>query len=468
MNTETDRSGGPRAPRPALLHALFAGIDFERYFRWRRASDGDPFLVAFPGFGGALFTGTPEGTRELLRAPIDRLVPPLPNPIEPLVGSASLILARGERHRRERTLLAPAFHRSRMVEYATIIRDSARDELEGRGGGKPWRTGARIDARVAARSITLRVILEAVFGIESRSRRAEYTDAVVRFLNAFNGPLMLVPALRRGALGRSPWDRFLATRDRLDALIAADIAARRAAGGAPGDTTILAMLLEARYDDGSALSDADLLEQLRTLLVAGHETTATSLVWALYRLHRHPETLRRLRAELAQVDPAAEPHELVRLPYLDAVCQETLRLHPPVPIVLRRLTGPVTLRGVELNAGDTMGIAVPLLHSDPAVWEEPVRFRPERFLERRYGPFEFAPYGGGHRRCVGAALADYELRIVLATLIGGAELELTPGYARGPIPLSVPHNIATGPRSGITFKVVSRPGHGRELPHNAV
>ncbi|MGF6881920.1 cytochrome P450 [Nocardia sp. GAS34] len=466
MSSPTPDSHGPRAPRPVLLHALFAGVDFERYFRWRRARDGDPFLVRFPGFGGGLFTGTPAGARELLRAPIELVVPPLPNPIEPMVGSASLILARGERHHRERTLLAPVFHRSRMIRYATIIRDSARNELDGRRTGKPWAPGTRVDARAAARAITLQVILEAVLGIESPSRRAEYIDAVTQFLNAFGGPLMLVPALRRGVFGRSPWDRFTAARARLDALMSADIETRRATGIFGED--VLAMLLEARYDDGEAISDTDLLEQLRTLLVAGHETTATTLVWALYRLHRHPEALRRLRAELAQVDPATAPHDLVRLPYLDAVCQETLRLHPPVPIVLRRLTGPYTLRGVELGAGDTMGIAVPLLHSDPEVWSDPARFAPERFLERRYGPFEFAPYGGGHRRCVGASLADYELRIVLATVIARTELALTPAYARGPMPLSVPHNIATGPRSGITFKVISRPGQDSDLPHNDV
>jgi cytochrome P450 len=455
-----------RTPRPVLLHALAAGIDFQRYFQWRRIRAGDPFLVRFPGFGGALFTGSPAGARELLRAPVPLMVPPLPNPIEPLVGTASLILSHGERHRQDRALLAPTFHRSRMTQYASIIRACARDEMDGFGTGAPWRPGTRIDARAAARAITLRVILGAVLGIESPSRRAEYTAAVVRFLDAFNGPLMLVPVLRRGVFGHSPWDRFLVAREHLDALLRTDIGKRRAAGTSGAD--ILAMLLAARYDDGTTISDADLLDQLRTLVVAGHETTATVLVWALYRLHRNPRTLRRLRAELAQLDPDAEPDAALSLPYLDAVCQETLRLHPPVPIVLRRLTGPFTLCGVELTAGETMGIAVPLLHSDPAVWPDPGRFAPERFLERRYGPFEFTPYGGGHRRCAGAALADYELRIVLATLLTRAELELTPGYARGPIPLSVPHNIATGPRAGITFKVITHPGHGGDLPHNSV
>ncbi len=384
--------------------------------------------------------------------PIDILEPPRPNPIEPLVGSASLILARDERHRRERAVLAPAFHRDRIRRYGNAIREATIDELDGRGSTPAWRPGTRIDARAAARAITLRVILTAVLGVEDPARRVEYTATVGAFLTAFSGPLMLVPALRHGAFGRAPWDRFRVTRDRLDALIDADVADRRRTGAA--GTDILDLLLRSECDDGAALGGEDLRDHLRTMLVAGHETTATSLVWALFRLHRQPDTLRRLRAELAEAGEV-EPEELARLPYLDAVCQETLRLHPPVPIVLRRLTGPGALGGVDLSAGDTAGIAIPLLHSDPEIWTDPDEFRPERFLERRHGPFEFAPYGGGHRRCLGAALADYELRIVLATVLARVVPALSPRYARGRIPLAVPHNIATGPHAGITFDIVS-------------
>ncbi|WP_433523685.1 cytochrome P450 [Nocardia pseudovaccinii] len=448
-------SSTPRAPRMVVAHALAAGIDFERYFRWRREREGDPFYVRFPGFGAALFTGTADGAREFFRAPTDLLEPPLPNPIEPLVGSASLILAAGERHRRDRALLAPAFHGARIRAYGELIRESTIAEISGSTGeSRPaWTPGTRIDSRAAARAITLRVILEAVFGVDSRERRAEYTAAIAEFLTAYSGPLMLVPALRRGLFGRAPWDRFVAARERLDELILTDIARRRAVG--TGGADILGLLLATSYDDGTSITDDDLCDQLRTLLVAGHETTATGLVWALFHLHREPEALQRLRAELDAAGPDASPLELAGLPFLDAVCQETLRLHPAVPIVLRRLTAPFALRGVELAAGDTMGIALPLLHSDPAVWTDPQLFRPERFIERKYRPYEFAPFGGGHRRCVGASLADYELRLVLATILGRRRLRLPPRYARGRVPLSVPHNIATGPHRSIPFDVVS-------------
>lgn len=451
-------SAPPRAPRIPVVHAVAAGIDVERYFRWRRRREGDPFSVRFPGFGKALFTGTADGARELFRAPIELLEPPRPNPIEPLVGSASLILAAGERHRRDRASLAPAFHGARIRAYGELIRASTIAEISGSTGesGLAWTPGTRVDSRAAARAITLRVILEAVFGLDSYERRGEYTAAVTEFLTAYSGPLMLVPALRHGLFGRAPWDRFVVARERLDELIRTDIAQRRtrADGGSVG-ADMLGLLLATGYADGTSITDDQLCEQLRTLLVAGHETTATSLVWALLHLHREPEALHRLRAELRAVGPDAAPLELAGLPYLDAVCQETLRLHPPVPIVLRKLTAPFALRGVELAAGDIMGVAVPLLHSDPAVWTDPELFRPERFIERKYRPFEFAPFGGGHRRCVGASLADYELRIVLATMLARLRLRLPPRYTRGRVPPAVPHNIATGPRRSIPFDVIA-------------
>ncbi|AYF74626.1 cytochrome P450 [Nocardia yunnanensis] len=423
----------------------------ERYAAWRRRRDGDPFRLRLPALGSVLFTGSPDGARELFRAPIELLEPPLPNPIEPMVGAASLILARDGRHRRERALLAPGLHRSRISAYGNAIRAAARAELDGEGAGNPWRPGARVDARAAARALTLRVILAAVFGIEEPARRAEYTEATTEFLESFGTVLFMFVPLRRSMFGLTGWERFEAARDRLDELIDAEVARRRAAGG--GGEDLLALLLGTRYEDGGALTADDLREQLRTLLVAGHETTATALVWALYRLHREPAVLRRLRDELASAGADPDPEVLVKLPYLDAVCQETLRLHPPVPIVLRRLTGDFTFRGVPLAAGDTMGISVQLLHTDPGVWARPREFRPERFLERRYGPFEFAPFGGGHRRCVGAALADYELRIVLATVLSSVRLRLSPRFARGAPPVSVPHTIAVGPRTAITFDV---------------
>ncbi|HEY5857526.1 MAG TPA: cytochrome P450 [Aldersonia sp.] len=429
------------------LDTVLAEVTPEHYFRWRRARSGDPFEVRFPGLGRVLFTAHPDGARDIFRAPPDTFVTPLPNPIAPLVGEASLILVDGERHRRDRALLMPPFHGQRMRAYGEIIRESARAEI------RTWRAGSRFDSRQAARAITLRVILEAVFGLDGRDRRDEYTTTVADLLASYNTALLLVPPLRRGVFGLAPWDRFVRLRDRFDALLDEDVDRRRGLRQTGDD--VLSMLLATRYDDGSPLDDGDLREQLRTLLVAGHETTATSIAWALYHVHRHPAVRERLVAEVRALGPDVPAEDLARLPYLDAVCKETLRLHPPVPVVLRRLAAPLEIRGVGAPAGATVGVALELLHTHRDVWGHPRRFDPQRFLDRRYGPFEYAPYGGGHRRCVGFALAEYELRIVLATILAEASIALPADAAAAPIPASVPANIATGPWRPIVFDVLA-------------
>lgn len=441
MSTPTD----PRAPRLLALHWAAAALDPARYFAWRRKHDGDPFVVRFPRFGDALFTGTPAGARDIFRARADLFEAAQPNPIAPMVGDASLILLDGDDHRRGRALVMPTFHSQRIRAYAGMIRESALHEIS------RWRPGDRIDSRAASRAITLRVILRAVFGIDGDDRCDEYSQTVVDFLGSYSGALMLAPALRRQLLGLGPWANFLRQRERFDALLTADIESRKQAGDADA-RDVLGMLLDARYDDGSALDDAELREQLRSLLVAGHETTATSVVWALYHLHRHPAVLERLLDELAAAGDDA--HAFAALPYLDAVCREALRLHPPVPIILRRLRGSLTVHGVQGDAGDAVGISLTLLHSDPEIWSNPGKFEPERFLDHTYKPFEYAPFGGGHRRCIGAALAEYEMRIVLATILTRVRLELPDRVRRSAPPVSVPHNIATGPRRPIMFDVV--------------
>jgi len=430
------------------MHAVALGADFDRYFRWRRHRDGDPFLVSFPGFGSILFTGHSDGAQDVFRTPGALLEPPQPNPIAPLVGEASIILAAGERHRQERTLLMPPLHGARMQSYGVAIAEATAGEI------RTWRAGRRIDAQAHARAIALQVILGVVLGSSS----PEYLSVVRNFVDAYSGVLMLVPAARRSLFGVSPWDRFLAARRKLDVLLNAEVAHRRARPEQAED--LLGMLLTSRYEDGSVPEDADLVDQLRTLIVAGHETTSTSIMWSLYYLHRTPDLPARARAEIREIGPDPEPADLAALPYLDAVCRETLRLRPPVPISLRRVRDDaapdaVQVRGISLGPGETVGVSIPLLHTDPSVWTDPHRFDPDRWLTRKYTAFEYAPFGGGHRRCVGFALAEYEMRIVLGTILGTTELALRPRDLRRRPPLSVPRNIATSPARAISFDIVS-------------
>jgi cytochrome P450 len=206
-------------------------------------------------------------------------------------------------------------------------------------------------------------------------------------------------------------------------------------------TDILSMLMQARYDDGEGLSTDELVDEMRTLLVAGHDTTATALVWAFHYSHNSRAILARLRAE---VDAAHAPADLEKAPLLGAVCNEVLRLHPVVPVLPRKVVKPFVYRGQAMAYGDRVALCIARLHRSPEVYTEPDRFDPDRFLARKYGPFEFAPFGGGARRCVGAAFGIYQMRMVLGTLVHAADLRPLRAN-RAPAPTRRLAGITMGP-----------------------
>jgi cytochrome P450 len=248
--------------------------------------------------------------------------------------------------------------------------------------------------------------------------------------------------------GHSPWDRFRRAKEVLSAMIYAEIENRRRSGTSGAD--ILSLMLAARHEDGSAMTDEELRDELLTLLFAGHETTGIALAWSIYWLLRHPDCMNRLLAEIDALGNNPEPEQIGRLPYLDAVVSETLRLHPIVPDVPRKLTRPFEIGGYVLPEGTGVAVATAMIHTRPDLYPDPERFKPERFLERRYSPFEFTPFGGGARRCLGAAFATYEMKIVLATLLSHHRLVLTekadvrPGR----------RNVVLGPATGVHVKLI--------------
>ena len=235
------------------------------------------------------------------------------------------------------------------------------------------------------------------------------------YFQAFTTLLVYYPPLRRTFGGLGPWRRFTQIATRVDQLLVDAITSRRRGGEERDD--ILSLLLAAGADEGRALTDAEVRDEVITLLLAGHETVAIALAWAFYWLHRQPDVLPRLQAELHALGHPPSPDALVHLPYLRAVCAEALRLYPVVGAITRRLRQPMTLRGYRLPAGTAVGAALPLIHLDPMRYPDPLHFRPERFLERTYTPYEFLPFGGGARRCVGAAFAVAEMAIVLGSLL---------------------------------------------------
>lgn len=421
----------PRASSLPILQAIQASRDPESFFAACENAQGDPFCVALPGAGPIYLTGHPDGAKEIFRAPPESFEPLLPNPVEPLLGPGSLILQSGRRHKRERKLLTPPFHGQRMKAYAQLMEQLATDQA------RDLVSGQRIDARDLARKLTLLVIVHAIFGVSDANRVERVIDAIERTTERYSGPLALVPATRLSMFGLSPWDRFSSAAAHLDAVLREEIERKR--GQPPGDD-ILSLLLSLRYEDGEPMEPSDLLDELKTMLVAGHETASTSLAWALGYVHADARVEARLRGELSAGDG----------PYLGAVCSESLRRHPAVPIVLRKLRAPMTFRGHELEAGSTVGISLTQLHTRPETWERPLEFYPEHFLNTRYTPFEYAPFGGGHRRCIGAAFATFELKILLGTLLRKRRFALV-----GSLPSPVTRSITMSPGGPITLVVDS-------------
>jgi cytochrome P450 len=429
---------------PAIARAIWAGIDPEGFFR-RHASDTAPFSVRFPGLGEVRFFSSADAARDILTAPGTRCRAPLPNPIEPVVGQNSLILLSGEAHRRARSVLTPLFRAELVRCYVDLIAEAAKDRIAA------LRPGDQLLVGEAAQTITLDVVIRVVFGVTDRSRRREYSRVTTQLLRSGSAVLMLVPWLRRDIAGRGPWARLVAHRAQLDLMLSEQIEERRGSGEHGND--VLGLILSATDDEGNKLGDDVLRDQLRTMLAAGHETSSTSLTWALYHIHQDERIRSRVLEELAG---AATPAEIATLPYLGAVIRETLRVHPTVPIVLRRLTGPLTVAGVACLAGDVVGIALPALHFNPDVWTNPDSFDPQRFLDTKPSPYQYAPFGGGYRRCIGAAFAHNELAVAIGTILKTLELRAPAGEQHGKSPRAVPRGIATKPSREIALDIIAR------------
>ena len=323
--------------------------------------------------------------------------------LAPLLGRNSVLVLDEKRHMSQRKLLLPPFHGERMQGYAETMSEIAEREISS------WPTGTPYKLRPRMQALTLDIILRTVFGVgEGEAEKlAGLRKALREFLDITTNPRFLLPLL---AVGPNRLRRIPALRRRInsvDALIYREIAERRAAEDVGERDDVLSMMIGASHEDGSPMSDEEMRDELLTLLVAGHETTATSLSWAVERLTRTPDTLERLRAE---VNDGGEE-------YLTATIQETLRLRPVISIVLRKLTEPVEIGGYELPAGISVAPSIYLVHRNPEIYPEPQRFRPERFLENPPGTYTWIPFGGGVRRCLGASFAQFEMTVVLKELL---------------------------------------------------
>lgn len=431
---------GPRWGLPPTLHYLrdpFGALlaAGKKY--------GDPY--GFPGAFGRMFvTGSPAGAETVFSADPDTYLALGADLLGPILGADNLILLSGARHKAMRKLQAPPFHARALSGYGRIILDVANAHIS------KWPRDRVFDVHRTMQQISLEVILRTVFGQSpSPERLQSIEEATPTLVRALKPSFMLIPSLRRSLRGLSAYARFKRARARIESLFNEELGARRA-DGRPRDD-ILAQLMAARDEDGKPLDDENLLTQVMNLVGAGHETTASSLAWALHAIHRDPAVKRAVGDALTAL-PAGpwEPEVVARLPYLEAVCNETLRLNPVAPLIGRTLRTAFNLAGYELPAGTAVGVGIINIHRRPDLYPDPERFRPERFAERQFSPFEFLPFGGASRRCLGAAFALYEMKLVLAAVMTGPHLELAdndPARAGA-------RNTTVGPKRGVRMRLV--------------
>jgi cytochrome P450 len=377
---------------------------------------GDPFT--WPTFyGRVVVTSDPVGIKEILTADPAIYSAIGADLLGPVLGPNNLILLSGAPHRAMRRFYGPPMNGEALHGYGAVITRIAAEHVA------RWPVDRPFAVEDTMREISLDVILEVVLGLGERGARAEFKGAILQLVRSLKPSFMFIPALRRSLLGLGAWARFRRRATAAAALFERELAARRAAARPKDD--LLSLLMAARKGDGSAFSSEEIMEQMVSLIGAGHETTGSALTWALFHIHRSPSVKERLLDELRGLGEQLDPAAVTRLPFLDAVCSEVLRLEPVAPLIGRTLRSDLTLKGHTVPAGLSVGISIIGLHRRPDLYPEPDQFSPERFLGRDYGPFEYIPFGGGSRRCLGASFAIYEMKLVLATVLRGQALRLT-------------------------------------------
>jgi cytochrome P450 family 110 len=407
--------GLPPGPGAISRHFCSAGV-VPRPSALKKLADryGDTFRVPYIS-GPVTYTGNPEALRSIYSADPANFDVWGVTATVPIFGTGSVAVTSGDRHRRDRKLLWAAFQTS-LREFGPTIARVARTE------SSRWTIGQPFSMLESTQAITLNIILEVIFGIDDKQRLNKTRTAVRELIDSLHPFLFMFPALRRNFGGFGPWAKNCRAVSALNALLLEEIRGR--AAGKANDNSILGRILAARYEDGGAVSEVEILDQLRGLLFAGHETTATVLAWIFYWIAREPEIYERILTELRSAGGDVDLGEFGQLSYLDAVCREGLRLYPPVVDPSRIPRRPFQMLGYTIPAGEAIRPSPLILHSREDLYPEPEKFRPERFLERNFSSYEYIPFGGGARRCLGAGFALYEMKVTLATVLQSHRLEL--------------------------------------------
>ncbi|HEX6837216.1 MAG TPA: cytochrome P450 [Polyangia bacterium] len=413
----------PGPPGPAFLQTLGYTYWTFPFFEECARRYGDPFTLRMPGFGSFVMLSAPELIKQVFTGDPEQLHAGKANAmLEPVVGRHSVLLLDGKEHLRQRRLLLPPLHGERMHAYAALMAEIAAAEVQ------RMPLGAAFSIHEHLQRITLQVILRAVFGLDEGAQMDELAALLVEFTRPPPSLIIFIPPsyLEYADFPFSPWRTFLRRRDKVDRALRAILRAKMAAPD-PSRTDILSMLLSARDEEGRAMSEDELRDELVTMLVAGHETTATALAWTFAFVLHHRDVAARLGEELEGArrgDGTVDVGKLTANEYLDAVVKESLRLRPIVPDVVRRVQQPITVAGYDIPEGAFLTPCIHLAHRRPESWPEPDRFRPERFVGAKIDPYAWLPFGGGIRRCLGMAFALYEMKIVVGVTLLAARLRL--------------------------------------------
>lgn len=403
-----------------------------------RAKHGDSFSLRFLGFERPMVLISDPAAIKALYMERENGLPPGRNIIlEPILGSRSLLIQEGAEHLSRRRLMLPAFHGERMRSYEATVEEIVSAEIDS------WPLEREFPIHSRMQAVTLEVILRVVFGVSEGPRLDRLRAMLANVLQETAAPAkQLIGLATRRFGGRGPWARFEGALREVDELLYAEIREHRARGGLEERTDVLSMLMLAEFEDGGTMSDEELRDQLMTLLLAGHETTATALAWTFDLLLRHEAALTRLREEL----------EAGGDEYLRATISESLRLRPVIPLAGRRLTKELSVDGLTLPVGTDVTPAIWLTHTRADLYPEPFAFRPERFLESAPDTYGWVPFGGGIRRCIGASFAEFEMRIALREVLTRCELRKA-----DPTPEQTGRrNITLSPRGGTAVIVSAR------------
>ncbi len=411
---------------------------------------GDVFISTLSGFRPFVLFSHPQAIQQILTADPHKFDSGAGNQIlHPLVGDYSLLLLDGNRHQRQRQLLTPPFHGDRMKSYGQLICEIAQQ------GMNKLVIGETFSMRSVMQEISLRIILRAVFGLDETEQFQQLRKLLSSILDSVGSPLssslLFVPSLQKDLGAWSPWGKFVRQKQAIDRIIYDEIKTRRAENNIGED--ILSLMMSAKDEAGQSMTDVELRDELMTLLFAGHETTASALAWAFYWIHKLPEVKSKLLAELNNTSTNFDPNTVVKLPYLTAVCQETLRIYPIAMFTFSRiLKAPFQIMGYDFAPGTQLTPCIYLTHQREDIYPEPKQFKPERFLERQFSPYEFLPFGGSNRRCIGMAFAMFEMKLVLATIMSQWQMNITETKPVQP----VRRGITLAPSGGVKMMLTAK------------